>query len=1082
MIHKPLRTDSINRHNNATQKRNVMCSPWFLYAAIQTAVACSFSGHGFCETPVREIKSLNNDWFTVLHEPNQPDEMYRSKAAGSNWKKVTLPHNWDDYGGARQRRHGNLHGTAWYKKQIEIPGRTEKKRYFLRFEGVGTYATVILNGINLGRHPGGRVSFTLDVTSAVKPGQTNLLLVKAEHPVMISDMPCVCGGCSSEWGFSEGSQPFGIYRPVVMEVTDSIRIEPFGVHVWNDEKAETVCIETEVKNYGDTAETIEIISTFKDKRNQTVFRLAKEITLEAGQVKIVKQSATLDNPHFWSVDDPYLYAVSNSIIHNNKRIDKVLTPFGIRTVSWPVIRKDGDHRFLLNGKAVFINGTCEYEHLLGQSHAFSSEQIQSRVKQIKAAGFNAFREAHQPHHLLYQKLWDETGTLFWSQFSAHIWYDTQSFRNHFISQLRQWIKERRNSPSVVMWGLQNESVLPKAFAEECCKIIRQMDPTASRQRIITTCNGGKGTDWNVVQNWSGTYAGDLYKYDEELSRPDQLLNGEYGAWRSIDLHTEGSFDPEGVWSEDRMTQLLEMKVRQAESVKDRVCGQFQWLFNSHDNPGRRQPDEGYRIIDKIGPFNHKGLVTIWEEPLDVYYMYRANYVPARDDPMVYIVSHTWPDRFSAARKATLRVYSNCEEVELFNDAAETQSLGRRKRSGVGTHFVWEQAEVRYNVLYARGYYQGKSVAEDLIILNNLPQAPHFDRVYQNIEPLLRAEPGYHYLYRVNCGGDTYIDRHGQKWHQDTALGNSNGHWGSRSWADDDPDLNPYLASQRRTYDPIRRTRDWELFQTFRFGRHKLSYHFPVPNGRYRVELYFIEPWHGTGGSIDCQGLRIFDVAVNDITWINDLDIWAEVGTDTAYKKVVQVNITDGRLDITFPEVKAGQAVISAIAVASLDKTIKPAPASPAKGWSWETIPKVMKTPTSELPEGMGPRPVTTYPAQEARSGGNFTKVTLAKREAVCFEEGNVNRIEWDISVGLAQVYALRFKYMNTGNQPIVVNLQIVDDKGDILKDDRITFPETGEKWRLVNTTTEHCINAGKYVVRLFSAETKGLCFHVLDVQ
>ena len=51
---------------------------------------------------------------------------------------------------------------------------------------------------------------------------------------MIADVPWVCGGCSSEWGFSEGSQPLGIFRPVVLEGTDEIRIEPFGVHIWND--------------------------------------------------------------------------------------------------------------------------------------------------------------------------------------------------------------------------------------------------------------------------------------------------------------------------------------------------------------------------------------------------------------------------------------------------------------------------------------------------------------------------------------------------------------------------------------------------------------------------------------------------------------------------------------------------------------------------------------------------------------------------------------------------------------------------------------------------------------------------------
>lgn len=55
------------------------------------------------------------------------------------------------------------------------------KRYFLRFEGVGTYATVTLNGKDFGRHPVGRTTLTLDVTEALKPGE-NRLVVKAEHP------------------------------------------------------------------------------------------------------------------------------------------------------------------------------------------------------------------------------------------------------------------------------------------------------------------------------------------------------------------------------------------------------------------------------------------------------------------------------------------------------------------------------------------------------------------------------------------------------------------------------------------------------------------------------------------------------------------------------------------------------------------------------------------------------------------------------------------------------------------------------------------------------------------------------------
>ena len=1050
---------------------------------VYIAMICSSIAVGLGDISARSEYCLNDGWVTVLAEAGQSDDMYIGNATGINWTGVNIPHNWDDYGGARQLVHGNLHGTAWYKKTFKAAAAASQgKRYFVRFEGVGTYATVILNGTNYGRRPAGRVTFTLDVTDAIRPGGENELIVKAEHPSLITDMPWVCGGCSSEWGFSEGSQPLGIFRPVVLEVTDAVRIEPFGVHIWNDEKADRVFIETEIKNYDNTEQTIKLVNLFNEKTGKDVFQLTEDVTLKPGEVKIISQSAPVKNPKYWSVDDAYLYTLNSNIVRDGETVDEVATSFGIRTISWPLNRKDGDNRFLLNGKPVFINGICEYEHILGQSHAFGEEQIRSRVKQMKAAGFNAFRDAHQPHNLLYQKLWDETGTLFWTQFSAHIWYDTESFRNQFKSLLRQWVKERRNCPSVVMWGLQNESVLPEAFAAECCEIIREMDPTTSSQRIITTCNGGKGTDWNVVQNWSGTYWGSPEKYGEELASEEELLNGEYGAWRSLGLHTEGGFEQKGVWSEDRMSQLMEMKVFLAESVKDRVCGQFHWLFNSHDNPGRRQPDEGYRVIDKIGPFNYKGLLTIWEEPLDVYYMYRANYVSAENDPMVYIVSHTWPDRFSDARKATMNVYSNCDEVELFNDAGGFESLGKRTRNGVGTHFVWEDANIQFNVICAKGYCNGMQVAEDVIVLDNLPEAPHFELLYDNSEPVLKGEPGYNYVYRVNCGGNSYTDSFEQKWGQDVALDGKQACWGSSSWADDYPDLNPYLASQRRSYDPIKGSRDWELFQSFRYGRHKLLYHFPVPDGEYHVELYFIEPWHGVGGSVDCGGLRIFDVAINGQTCVDDIDIWKQAGTVAAYKKVVNANVSGGALDISFPEVKAGQAVISAIAIASLNEMIEPAPRAPYKGWSWNNIQRVIKTSKDELPEGSGTRANIVYPAQNAKAEGNFTKMVLDKRDAVCFAEGDDNVIEWEISVGLAQVYALRFYYMNTTDNPVDVTFKIIDSKGVTLKNTNMTFPKRGEKWRIVNTTTERYINAGTYRIRLEGVGMNGLCFNALDVQ
>ncbi len=1031
----------------------------------------------------RTIVNLNNDWKTWM----QTDTL-----------KVNVPHNWDDYYGYRQLTHGNLHGTATYSKIFTTPDAGADKQYFLRFEGVGTYATVTLNGKKFNRFPSGRTTTTIDVTGILKPGKTNTLTVVAEHPDMIADMPWVCGGCSSEWGFSEGSQPLGIFRPVVLEITDNVRIEPFGVHVWHNDKADSVFIDTEIKNYSDKKVEIELVNKLNNDDGIGIFRLAEKVILQPNETKIIRQSSAINNPIRWSIEKPYLYQLASMIKRDeNITTDEISTPFGIRTISWPVKRNDNDGRFFLNDKPVFINGTCEYEHQFGQSHAFSPEQIYARVKQIKAAGFNAFRDAHQPHNLEYQRLLDENGILFWTQMSAHVWYDTPDFRANFKTLLRQWVKERRNSPSVIMWGLQNESVLPKDFAEECSEIIREMDPTAHNMRVITTCNGGEGTDWNVVQNWSGTYnTGILENYDKELSQKNQLLNGEYGAWRSLGFHTENiDLELNGAWSESRACKVLETKIKLAESVKDSVCGQFQWIFSSHDNPGRRQPDEAHRMIDKVGPFNYKGLVSPWEEPTDAYYMYKANYVSAKKEPMIYIVSHTWPNRFEKRKRATIDVYSNCDSVKLYNDAVDSVYLGKKKNNGIGTHFTWENRDIRYNVLRAVGYFEGKAVAEDLIVLNNLEKAPNFDKLYCNKalfipEKILKGSENYNYLYRINCGGDAYTDEFGQMWLKDDTTY-------SRSWAADFKELNPYQASQRVTYDPIRGTKDWSLFGHFRFGRHKLNYTFDVPDGKYRIELYFTEPWHGTGGSekTDCEGLRIFDVAVNDSVVINDLDIWAESGHDGTLKKVVYTTVKNGKLVISFPEIKAGQALISAIAIATEDKTVKVAYPQQSD-WCWAAADRntMDKTPAELLPDDTNLRKSVIYEAETALLKGKTEKVIVRRKEGVILGSGKGSgkgggtggekgsSIQWEINTGLAQVYALRFNYMNASGKPIKARLQFLAANGTVLRDDEITFPEAPEKWKQISTTTGTYINAGKYYVRIFGENIEGLSFESLEVQ
>ena len=882
---------------------------------------------------------LNNQWRTIATDSNLHTVHYFEANTFNDaaWKTVSVPHNWDDYDGYRRQRHGNRHGTAWYRKTFTIKGHPElveghepepHRRYFLFFEGIGSYATIWLNGKKAGYHAGGRTTFTLDITDLIyNDGRPNLLAVQADHPAYIKDLPWVCGGCSDERGFSEGSQPMGIFRPVHLIVTNDVRIDPFGVHIWNDtaisQSSASAFVETEITNYRNKPVTVLLRTRLLAKTGQEIVSQTTTQSLPAGRQGLLScRLPPVIYPRLWSPADPYLYTIVSEITIDGRLADRVTTPYGFRTISWPRDPKAGGP-FLINDKPFFINGVAEYEHLLGGSHAFTGEQVRNRVSMVKAAGFNAFRDAHQPHNLRYQEYWDRDGLLWWPQLSAHIWYDTPAFKENFLRLLRDWVRERRNSPSLVLWGLQNESKLPAAFAAECAAIIRQMDPTASYQRKITNCNGGEGTDWDVPQNWTGTYGGNPATYAADLQK--QVLVGEYGGWRTLGLHANDTPAQSTLRSEDHLAQLMETKIRLADSVKDKVAGHFFWLLTSHDNPGRVQGGEGWREIDRIGPVNYKGLFTPWEEPTDVFYMFRSNFVSAAKDPMVYIVSHTHPDRWAMpAEHDSIIVYSNCEEVELFNDI-DSVSLGRQKRGGTGTHFQWNDIPVRYNILYAKGYVNGRIVARDTIVLHHLPAAPHMSRLYTpaaETQNLLRPQPGYHYIYRVNCGGDKYKDSHGNEWLPDRSR-SGDSTWGSTSWTNRFPGLPPFFASQRTTGDAIKGTADWPLFQTFRYGRQELTYTFPLPDGDYRVELYFIEPWiNWKEGS----GARLFDIAINGITVLHNLDIYKEAGHDRALKKVINAHVSGGKLLLSFPHTAAGQALISAIAIAST-KQINPAPAA-----------------------------------------------------------------------------------------------------------------------------------------------------------
>lgn len=116
---------------------------------------------------------------------------------------------------------------------------------------------------------------------------------------------------------------------------------------------------------------------------------------------------------------------------------------------------------------------------------------------------------------------------------------------------------------------------------------------------------------------------------------------------------------------------------------------------------------------------------------------------------------------------------------------------------------------------------------------------------------------------------------------------SNGHvWlADQGFADGEAVERPELA--------IANTKDPAIYRAERFGM--TSFTQPLPNGNYVVKLHFAETFEGITG----PGQRVFSFNVEGQEF-KDFDVWAKAGGGyRAYVETVNVNVADGKLDITF---------------------------------------------------------------------------------------------------------------------------------------------------------------------------------------
>lgn len=451
----------------------------------------------------------------------------------TGWRMLDLPHDWSiedlpgttspfNPGALSQVSGGfTTGGTGWYRKHFTIPTAQKGKHFTLQFDGVYMNAQVWINGKKLGKHPYGYTSFWYDITPHVRFGEQNILVVKVRNE-----------GENSRW--YSGS---GIYRHVWLKVLDPVHVAQWGTFITT--KNDIVKVQTRLQH--DTPVTV--ITRLLDAKGKQV--ASKKDTFSHG---VLDQEMRVPSPALWSVDAPVLYKAVTAIVINGRVTDSVITPFGIRSISF-----DAVHGFLLNGKPLKLKGGCVH-HDNGPLGAKAYDGAEERkVALLKASGYNAIRCAHNPPSPAFLDACDRLGMLVIDE-AFDIWGDGKNpedyhlyFKDWWQRDLESMLYRDRNHPSIIMWSIGNE--IPHrekpevaAVAMQLRNFIRNIDTT----RPITCGVNGIAEDKDpflAALDIAGyNYAPDKYVTDHNrvpgrvMMATESFALDVYDYWKAVEEH------------------------------------------------------------------------------------------------------------------------------------------------------------------------------------------------------------------------------------------------------------------------------------------------------------------------------------------------------------------------------------------------------------------------------------------------------------------------------------------------------------------------------------------------------------------
>jgi hypothetical protein len=384
----------------------------------------------------------------------------------------------------------DYHGVVWYWREFDTPGNLHQGgHYLLKFHAVDYLADVWVNGKSFGGHEGSETPFELDITGNLMQGGKNLLVIRVLNPtyepiggMALKDTP----SSLKHYPFTSNAvyNSGGITGDVELLMVPAIRIS--DVYVMPDWKTGKAKIQTTILSKQPGEISSAIFFKIYEARTGTLLTLENyKQKIDPGN-NVVEIEIQVPEHKLWCPEDPMLYRITASVEALGS-VDEHSVRFGFRDFRFE------NGYFRLNGKRIFLKGSNFSTHYpVGYSVPLYEDMLRRDVINMKSLGFNFVRIPFGCPNPRVLDIYDELGILVhqehygsWQMglYGGYKYPKPENWEdlllNRYESSIRGVMLRDRNHPSIVMWGLLNESGDDKVFrkAVDLLSSLRTVDPS-----------------------------------------------------------------------------------------------------------------------------------------------------------------------------------------------------------------------------------------------------------------------------------------------------------------------------------------------------------------------------------------------------------------------------------------------------------------------------------------------------------------------------------------------------------------------------------------------------------------------------